>query len=228
MTGSARTILCEDANTWLAGAAVQTGCSFITSLPDVSELGNSNLADWKRWFRGTAERIVTLTPEDGVAIFFQTDIKKDGAWVDKGYLVSRGAEEAGAELLWHKIVCRAPPGTTTFGRPAYAHLLAFSRGLRADPGRSTPDVLSALGEMTWARAMGAEACVAACRYVRDHTPTRTIIDPFCGQGSVLAVANALELSAIGVELSRKRAEKAERLRWSAARGFHLDDPARPS
>ncbi|MDQ3262801.1 MAG: site-specific DNA-methyltransferase [Myxococcota bacterium] len=228
MTGAARTILCEDANTWLAAAAVQPGCSFITSLPDVSELGNTSLVDWKRWFRGTAERIVTLTPEDGVAIFFQTDIKRDGVWVDKGYLVSRGAEEAGAQLLWHKIVCRAPPGTTTFGRPAYAHLLAFSRGLRADAGRSTPDVLSALGEMTWARAMGAEACVAACRYVRDHTPTRTIIDPFCGQGSVLAVANALELAAIGVELSRKRAEKAARLRWSAARGFHVDDPGRPS
>jgi len=217
----ARTVLCEDANIWLSKASLQEGCSFITSLPDVSELGNKNLSDWKRWFRETAARILTLTPPEGVAIFFQTDVKKDGVWIDKGYLVSRGAEDAGADLLWHKVVCRAPPGLATFGRPAYAHLLCFSRGLRADVSRSTPDVLPALGEMTWARAMGAEACVAACRFVREQTTTATIIDPFCGQGSVLAVANTLGLDALGVELSAKRAERARRLTWREARGFSV-------
>ena len=51
----------------------------------------------------------------GVVVFYQSDIKYEGVWVDKGYLVQRAAEEAGLELLWHKIVCRVKPGYITFG-----------------------------------------------------------------------------------------------------------------
>ena len=138
-------------------------------------------------------------------------MKRDGTWVDKGYLCMKAAELEGVPLLWHKIICRAPPGLATFGRPAYAHLLCFSRGLRADPGRSTADVVPQAGAMTWARAMPLTACVLACRYVREETASRCLVDPFCGVGTALAVANALGLDAVGVERNRKRAERAERL-----------------
>lgn len=217
---ASRVVHCEDALAWLQREAPPEDASFITSLPDVSELGGKTLSAWKHWFVDTASQIVSRTPPRGVAIFFQTDIKSEGTWVDKGYLASRGAELAGAECLFHRVVCRAPPGTITFGRPAYAHLLAFSRELRLEPKHSFADVMPHLGEMTWARAMGADACVAAVRFVRDHTQSHTVIDPFCGQGSVLAVANALGLDAVGVELSRKRAERARTLQWTAERGFH--------
>jgi hypothetical protein len=114
-------------------------------------------------------------------------------------------------LLWHKVVCRAVPGTTTFGRPAYAHLLCFSRALRLSPAQASPDVLPRLGRMTWARAMGLEACDAVCRFLLAHTGCRTVVDPFCGIGTMLAAANAHGLNAIGVELSRRRAARARRL-----------------
>jgi len=38
-----------------------------------------------------------------------------------------------------------------------------------------------------------------------------ILDPFCGVGTVLAVANRLGLDAVGVEKNRKRAEDARAL-----------------
>jgi len=38
-----------------------------------------------------------------------------------------------------------------------------------------------------------------------------IIDPFCGKGTVLAAANFLQLSAVGVELNPKVARKAQKL-----------------
>src|SRR5687767_12683571 len=127
-----------------------------------------SLDAWRRWFVATAQKVIEKVPVEGVAIFFQTDIKKAGTWVDKGYLVSRAAEQAGAATLWHKIACRRPAGSVSYGRPAYAHLLCFSKGLRADAGRSTADVLPDVGEMTWTRAIGLRACEAACRWVRDH------------------------------------------------------------
>ncbi|MEI8255492.1 MAG: SAM-dependent methyltransferase, partial [Deltaproteobacteria bacterium] len=40
---------------------------------------------------------------------------------------------------------------------------------------------------------------------------RTVLDPFCGIGSMLAVANAHGMDAVGVELSAKRAARARTL-----------------
>ena len=65
--------------------------------------------------------------------------------------------------------------------------------------------------MAWPRGMGLNACALACRYVPEQTATRTVVDPFCGLGTVLAVANALGLDAEGVELNRKRAARARTL-----------------
>ena len=65
--------------------------------------------------------------------------------------------------------------------------------------------------MTWVRAIGLEACRVAVRWISTHTRTHTVVDPFCGLGTALAVANELGLDAIGVELNRKRAAKARSL-----------------
>jgi tRNA G10 N-methylase Trm11 len=54
------------------------------------------------------------------------------------------------------------------------------------------------------------------RFLSDHTACRTVVDPFCGHGTMLAVANAAGLDALGVELSRKRAEKARALTIDAS------------
>jgi hypothetical protein len=62
-----------------------------------------------------------------------------------------------------------------------------------------------------ARAMGAAACHAVTRFLIDHTACRTVVDPFCGVGTMLAVANAAGLDAVGVELSPKRAARARTL-----------------
>ncbi|WP_224240435.1 DNA methyltransferase [Hyalangium gracile] len=216
--GGQRTVECADALAWLTARESLAGCSVITSLPDVSEFPALSLAEWKQWFIRAAALVMSRVPAEGVAIFYQTDVKKAGAWVDKGYLISRAAEQAGLETLWHKVVCRTAPGTVTFGRPAYSHLLCFSRAVRVELGRATPDVLPEAGEVTWTRGMGVQACLAACRFILGHTPTRTVVDPFCGHGTVLAVANALGLDAVGVELSRKRAKKAKALRVALSQG----------
>jgi hypothetical protein len=204
----------EDGVAWLARCSLPADHAVVTSLPDGSELPHLASEAWRSWFVDAAALACRAVADEAVSIFFQTDVKRDGAWIDKGHLVQCGAEQAGSRLLWHKIVCRAAPGTTTFGRPAYAHLLCFSRALRLSPAQATPDVLPRLGRMTWARAMGLDACEAVCRFLLAHTACRTVVDPFCGIGTMLAAANAQGLSAIGVELSRRRAARARRLEVS--------------
>ena len=208
-----RIVHCEDALHWLRRHTPLVGCSVITGLPDVSGLPQLSLAQWKAWFVDAARCTLAATPDDGVTIFCQADIKVDGTWVDKSFLCHQAAVRDGAALLWHKIVCRQPAGEATFGRPGYSHLLCYSRGIRDVIAKgSDADVLPTAGEMTWSRAMGVEVCDFACRYVQSRTTSRTIVDPFCGRGTVLAVANQRGLHAVGVEIGKRRAHRARGLR----------------
>ncbi len=194
-----------------SGGGTLGGVSIITSLPDVSELPALGTEGWERWFVEAAAACCQAVADDALVIFFQSDVKQDGRWIDKGALVSRAAAEQGLGTVFHRIVLRAPAGTVTHGRAAYSHLVAFSRGARLDLRRPGPDVLPEPGPTTWTRGMGVHACRAACEAVLSLTPTRTVLDPFCGHGTVLAVANALGLDAIGVELGGKRARRAAKL-----------------
>jgi len=56
------------------------------------------------------------------------------------------------------------------------------------------------GEVAGAAAGAAAGAVAP--------PPLHILDPFCGEGSVLAAANALGIDALGVDSSRKRCRHA--------------------
>jgi hypothetical protein len=69
-----------------------------------------------------------LLAEHPVCGFVQpVAMQVDGVWINKGYLVQKAAEQSGHLLLWHKLVCRVPPGVATFGKPSYHHMLCFSK-----------------------------------------------------------------------------------------------------
>lgn len=209
-----REVYCLDSIPWMQQRGVIEGAVAITSLPDVSELRLS-IAAWRIWFLETVGRVVGLVSEESAAIFFQSDIKHDGAWIDKGAWVVRAAEDAGARVLFHKIISRRQPGLLTLGRPGYTHLIAVSRGMRCPDALPIPDIIVDAGRSPWVRAMGVRAAAHAVRFARDHAQARVIVDPFCGVGTVLAVGNALGVDAIGVERSRKRCEQARALKVRA-------------
>lgn len=216
MSEPSRRIIQADAIAWMEATPPDAHASVVTSLPDASELPHLDLDAWRAWFVDAARRVIRWVPEDGVAIFFQSDIRIAGALVDKGYLVMRAAEHEGASLLFHKIVCRRAPGTIAFGRPSYSHMIAVTRGPTEPPRSPGPDVLPDAGHMPWSRAMGVAACRVACRYLLDNTATRVVVDPFCGRGTVLAIANSLGLDAVGVDVSARRCR--------AARSFVIREP----
>jgi len=205
-----RVVECADAIPWLRARDVIAGACAVTSLPDVSEVGVT-LPVWRAWFLEAARLVVEAVPAEGAAIFFQSDIKRDGEWIDKGALVMRAAEDAGARVLFHKIVLRRPAGMLTAGRPGFTHLIAVSRALKCPDVLPIPDVIADAGEQKWVRAMGVRAAGHAVRFARDVAGAKVILDPFCGVGTVLAVANAMGLEALGVEKTRKRAEQARAL-----------------
>jgi len=220
-----REVVRAEARAWLRETSAPPHASVVTSMPDLSEMRDAEagfaevpqgLPRWRAWFVDTARHIVRWVPEGGVAMFFQSDVRVGRALVDKGYLVMRAAEEEGASVLWHKIVCRRAPGSISMGRPGYSHLIAIVRGPIPEMRHPGPEVLADAGFMPWSRAMGVGACRLACRFLVENTSTRVVVDPFCGKGTVLAVANEMGLDAIGVELSAKRCKTARSLTIEAA------------
>ena len=206
-----RTVHHGEALAWLQTHAPLQGASVLTSLPDVSELPALSFPAWRDWFHRAAAETMAAVSEAGVAVFYQSDIRHQGTWVDKAALVHAAATDVGLQTVFHKIVCRHPPGTVSLGRASYAHLLAYARGARPTPRRPTPDVLPDGGFVPGRKAMGAAACLLACRYILEETTTRTVVDPFCGWGTALAVANALGLYAVGVDLSARMCRRAQSL-----------------
>ncbi|CAN5158143.1 hypothetical protein BH09MYX1_BH09MYX1_06950 [soil metagenome] len=223
--GASRRVFQGEALGWLSANPADPAASVITSLPDVSEIPTLDLAAWRVWFVEAARAVIRWIPPANVAIFYQSDILDGGEWVDKGYLVQRAAELEGAILVFHKIVCRKPPGTIGIGRPTYSHMIAVTRESRGVAVRPGPDVLPDAGAMGWSKAMGLEACRVACEFLRDETATRVVVDPFCGRGSVLAVANALGFDAIGVDLVASRCRVARNATYVLA---DVTSPERPS
>jgi hypothetical protein len=201
----------------------------ITSVPDVSETGLP-LDAWRTWFRRACTLIFERVDPDQVVLLYQTDvIVEGGRWESKSALCMQAAASVpDMRLVWHKIVVLRSPRTVRGSTAGYTHLMCFSREHKQSPGVRTPDVLANRGPMLWARAMGLRACEVAVDYVRTQlrssssssssslsSPSsggcHTVIDPFCGSGSVLAMANARGLHSFGVDHSRSRARQAAEL-----------------
>ena len=203
-------IVCADAMLWLAGRT-DVG-AIVTSLPDAEEIGEP-LTVWKEWFRAAVFHSVQAASKDAPAIFYQTDRKADGATLSKAALVVTAAEKAGARILWHKIVLRRSVGSTDLHRPGYTHLIAAS--VEGRPGVASPDVIER-GGVLYPNAMGMRAASFAVRFAAGKE-RRTIVDPFCGRGTVPAIAEALGLDAIGVDIDPAQCERARALRLAPAR-----------
>lgn len=218
-----REVIVGDGLAWLSANPLGPGHALVTSLPDVSEFPGMSTEAWATWFSDTVATCCRAVHPEGVAVFYQTDVKEGGAWIDKGHLVHRGADAAGCACLWHKIVCRVTPGLRTFGRPAYGHLQCFSAGRRIPTSLASPDVIDGLGVMTWSRAMPSSAAEAVCSFLQRIEGITTVVDPFCGRGTILAVANHHGLNAVGIDISKKRVKKARALRHAQLREPEPED-----
>lgn len=211
-----REVIHGDAVDWLLAHPSLANTSVIASLPDVGELGVP-LERWREFFLAAARACLLTAADDGLCVFIQTDNKLDGRWISKAGLVLRVADELDVPLIFHKIVCRRPPGTRIPGRPGYTNMLAFSRRAIDDANHPTPDVLPDLGDMPWSHSIGTRAAETAVDAIRRMSPgTNRIVVPCCGIGTILAVANERGFDVIGIERNRKRAD--------AARTFTLDRP----
>ena len=206
-----KTVVQSEALEWLARTRLTANQAIVASIPDSAELPNPAFEPWKAWFSQVAERVLGSAHPASPVIFYQSDVRHGGTWVDKGFLVEQAAQKVGAELLLHRIVCRQPAGTTTFGRAAYAHLLLFSRSLRTTRRFAYDHVIPDGGPAVWIRGIGLHSCAAIVEMIRQESACDTLVHLFCGKGLLLEVARLHGLHAVGIDLSKRQCRQARSL-----------------
>jgi hypothetical protein len=177
----------------------------VTSLPDISEI--PDVDNYTFWFIQTAAFILGhLHPTEGIAVFYQTDRKKDSALLSKASLIFSAAGLADKKILWHKICYTVPIGKSSLYRPGYSHMVAVG-GKKAGSGISTPDIIEA-GEKNYPNAMGMNAARVAVEFCKTSAKADVIWDPMCGRGSVLKAANLQKLDAVGIDIDETQVQFA--------------------
>ena len=213
---SARVVERADALAWLGAKADGSLGHIVTSLPDLHEVGTTNATAYAEWMEKACRLCLRKAAADAYVIFYQTDRKLDGQWIDKSAVVARAARAEGVPMRWHKVALRRdPPSTIDVLRPTYTHLLCYSR--KGRPGRPAPDVIAA-GRPVYPFGMGLHAADFLLRFVRAQGGPTTVVDPFVGRGTVVAAANAHGLRGVGVDKSASQCQHARRLRLRIADG----------
>ena len=198
-----RQIICADSMKWLPK---QRGFdSIVASIPEMEELG-LGYDKYIEFFRNAAALCMDAVKPTGYVVFLQTDRKYHG-WIDKSYLLTDVAMEKGLRMIWHKIALRTDVGKTDLYRPTYSHMVCYSK--EGHVGKPVPDVV-ARGEITYGHAFGRDAVRLVCSYLKANG-VRTIVDPFVGSGTTMAVANELGMKGIGVDIDPEQCEKARKL-----------------
>jgi len=199
-TKNKREVICADALKWLEN---QKGLDcIVTSIPEMEEVKLKE--DAYRLFMAEAVRkALQATKDTGYTIFLQTDRKKNG-WIDKSYLISAVAEECKVRMMWHKIALRQAVGTSGLFRPTFSHMLCYSK--KGKPGTPFPDVIER-GPVTYENAFGIDAVEAVLKYCKAQG-MKTIVDPFVGSGTTIALANRMGLKGVGVDIDPKQCKKA--------------------
>jgi hypothetical protein len=226
--GPSREVVCADVVQWLLSQdQLPPSASIIASVADISETPY-DLATWKVWLHTIATLTFSRLCEGQCVIFYMTDAKlfnkskQCEEWVHKVGICAKAAQEfPEMKLLWHKICTwssLSAPQQMGVGTPKYTHMVCYGKAGKTpfsyDARASlSPDVVDR-GPALWSRGMGLQACHIACDFLKQRPKTDTVVSLFCGVGTILAMANACGMSAVGVELCPTRCEGAKKTELS--------------
>lgn len=212
-----RLVECADADPWLETTRrdlPKNGrFAVVAVLPDAAEL-DMDPKRWSLWFSrmiGTCFYAARGAP----VAFALTDRRGEEAWVDKASLVAQ-ARPHGRQLVLHRIALRRPAGIVDLKRPTYTHVLCYDGA----PGVRTPDVFDG-GQPLWRNGVGRITAREIAWWLAEQS-LDGVLNPFCGQGTLLAACGEAGLPSYGCDINPGRVELARTLDLTAFK--NLPDP----
>ena len=202
--GTTREIIVDDSMNYLE--KVNSLANVITGLPDLDET-DMTMSQYAKFFNDIVSKIFEKLNRLGYAIFIQTDRKYQGSWLDKSYMLSNIALSFGCKMVWHKIVLQREVGRINLHRPGYSHMVCYTYD--GKPGVAFADVVPVSTKL-YKNGTPIGAANAAVNFIKQNNKgDTTIVDPFVGKGTIVAIANNYGLNAIGIDIDPKQAALAQ-------------------
>jgi len=210
---------------WLRQEGLPPRSFVLTSMPDMGEARHPSGASlgldaWRVWFADSLRALLKALPPGGAAVFVETDLRECASGQESKLMLalSAAADVEGVSLIWHKVVHFGTVDEPSHGSPKYSHLICFARvasGKEEELAGGLPDIfwrgLKPRGFKHAERCFGVNTVKMVLQWAKNKFDIDTVVDPFCGAGTVLAVANALGLHAVGLDVSPKAAKQAKAL-----------------
>ena len=192
---------------------------------------------YEEWFIKVSRHILNRLPNNAYAIFLQSPVRAIDAktnkvlkYIDKSHLLAIAVLRTNCVLMWKKMTINSVLDKRSFHRPTYSDLICFGKGqpkqeeslkghlsdkpttLYSTPTYNTedfavPDIIQR-GEMLWPKGVGIDTAILGIQFLKYAAKASLVIDPFCGVGTILAVANYYGLDSFGVEISPKRSKQS--------------------
>jgi DNA modification methylase len=202
-----RDIICTDAIKWLSDQTDNSLDNIVSGIPDLAEM-QLTLEEYIIFFKKAVDLIFKKTKSNGYVVLIQTDRKHNKQWLDKSSIINKIAEDNNIPLRWHKIILNRKVGSIHLQRPTYSHFLCFSKD--NGPGNNIPDVI--LGDKKlYKNATYLNVAEMAIKFILLYSRNKMVVDPFVGQGTIVAMANKYKMNSIGIDIDNNQCEKSRKL-----------------
>ncbi len=199
-----REIIRADALEWLAETDLRG--AVVTSLPDADEIELS-VDQWLEFYKTGLDLCLAIA--DPVFVIYATDRLYKRRWISKATMIHEAILRAGFKPVWHKISLRREAGKIDLHRPGYSHLIAAAKG-KVGPGKRTQDVFRPSRSIY---ENGAPINAARLAVSFALSASEVVIDPFCGRGTFVALAEYLGAKkTIGIDIDPNQCAAARRLK----------------
>jgi hypothetical protein len=186
---SDRIIICGDSLTILSKQDLEP-MNIFTGMPDNTEM-NLDYKQYEEYRNKILPRIFELG-KDNILLFTQTDKKAtyEGEWFDKISIIYKYARIYSLKLIFHNIALY----THEDGFPQYQHYLCFSNKLQPQKNR-----LLLGGDKLYKNGTPFGIILDALKFLT-KSDCKAVLDPFCGKGTNLALANLFGICGVGIDI----------------------------
>ena len=194
---------------------------YVVGIPDSDEIEpRPSLVEYIKLLNQFSETIFNASDKNSIFFFLQTDkySREPPMWIDKMLYISQVAMKHGFYPFCKKIIINDFEQNDS-SRSTYTNLYGFMRidkNVYSKNKQFMKDELLYNGNKTWINGFAVNAVDLCVNFIKRNSKVRDyyIVDPFIGQGSLLAVCDLYGIKSIGIDIEEDKVKVAKELEIS--------------